>query len=393
MSDSRPNTSGLSEIRPNAGQPAPTMLPEMNPGPERPRKRVIFMQHFQCGCEGEKWCWGSKEGRRHAKIGIDTTLAWSTNWHLTSTTKLVPNVMENKCVLGSFLWAKDLTKKVDDVFSTKLNGVAKKTIDENVPGFTNFRAHAEKAWASLQQPIPLGGGTNAWLVLAPSAIKVSPISGNGSVVQTSIGLVAQPRVLLDDKPNASQAPLPPLSESAPSSGIHVALSGELPYRELRTLLEKELIGRRYPATGKRYVTIRGVDIYGTERGVAVQVRVDGSAKGSMYLEGGLTYDGASDEIRTTDLEFTLDTRNVIVKTIDWLKHDQIRDAIRASARFSVRAKLTKLRETLSAALTQELAPGVKLDGAVNALRVTAVTTEADAIRFGVVADGHASLKL
>ena len=65
---------------------------------------------------------------------------------------------------------------------------AARIIDRNVPALTNIRPQAQQIWTALQTPIELAPRT--WLVLEPSEVGLSPITGVNTIVTTTLALRA-----------------------------------------------------------------------------------------------------------------------------------------------------------------------------------------------------------
>ena len=83
--------------------------------------------------------------------------------------------------------------------------------------------------------------------------------------------------------------------------------------------------------------------------------------------------------------------NLLVSGFEWLKHDDVRDAIRSRARWPVGGIISQGREELEKGLNRDLAPGVSLVADVDSVAGIAVHARRANIRLQAQADANARL--
>lgn len=116
-------------------------------------------------------------------------------------------------------------------------------------------------------------------------------------------------------------------------------------------------GVRVPPTGKYFVRPTAVDAQGFGAQVVAAVAVTGripgwgrfskTLRGTVYLVGTRTYDATMGIISFPDLDFTIETRQALVKLVDFLDHDSWRDQLRGQLRLGVRDLLDRRVVTFS----------------------------------------------
>lgn len=322
-----------------------------------------------------------------------TTLTWNSNWRLDSRTELRIDMLDACNLTAANIDARNKVKKVME--STNALKRIPGLIDEQVQQKAHVRPQAERAWAALQQPINLAD--NVWLVVNPKAVRVSAINGSGSQITTSVGLVGTPEVRFTNAvPASTNTAFPALETTPASAGFHIAIDGHLTYDSATKLASQALIIRRYPFPGDHHITIRNVRIYGSGAKAIVELSFDGSAKGTVYLSGtptfmSVTADGERDVVTIDDLDYTLETRNVLAKTADWLLHEDFLKSLRAAAKYPLDDKIPDLRERLNAGLARELAPNIRMRGQVNQVTVRGVYLDSTQMVIRAVADGMVSI--
>jgi hypothetical protein len=356
------------------------------------------MKYAMQACRGRFPCisCGFGEPRRLADIKLHTKLEWDASWRLRSTTRALPVNYAKPCEVT---WLDiDITRRfVAPVVEQQLAQTAR-IIDRNTPALTNIRPRAEQIWTSLQTPMELGPRT--WLVLEPTDVALTPISGAGSMVTSTLVLHALTRVIVGDKPVATRKPLPALHVAPGTAGnVRVPFDVELSYGEASRLATRDFAGRTYIVRG-RPLKVETIVLSPAQNGrVLVEAMIDyrGGAlrnyRGMVYLEGTPRYDPATTSIIVPDLEYSLEAkrRGLFARIAERAAHDSIRERLRESARFDLKARFTELRTEVTRALTRQLAPGVTLRGRADAITPAAVTPLATGISVHVIATGAAEV--
>lgn len=356
------------------------------------------MKYAMQACRGRFPCisCGFGEPRRLADIKLHTKLEWDATWRLRSTTRALPVNYAKPCEVT---WLDiDITRRfVAPVVEQQLAQTAR-IIDRNTPALTNIRPRAEQIWTSLQTPMELGPRT--WLVLEPTDVALTPISGAGSMVTSTLVLHALTRVIVGDKPVAMRKPLPALHVAPGTAGnVRVPFDVELSYAEASRLATRDFAGRTYIVRG-RPLKVETIVLSPAQNGrVLVEAMIDyrGGAlrnyRGMVYLEGTPRYDPATTSIIVPDLEYSLEAkrRGLFARIAERAAHDSIRERLRESARFDLKARFTEVRAEVTRALTRQLAPGVTLRGRADAITPAAVTPLATGISVHVIATGAAEV--
>jgi hypothetical protein len=105
------------------------------------------------------------------------------------------------------------------------------------------------------------------------------------------------------------------------------------------------------------------------------------------------FDSATVELQVPDLDFDVASDNVLVRGFDWLKHEELRDTLRARARWPAAGLLEQARGKLEQALNRDLGKGVRLAATVPDARVLDVHARPEGIVLRAEARGAASLRV
>jgi hypothetical protein len=145
-------------------------------------------------------------------------------------------------------------------------------------------------------------------------------------------------------------------------------------------------GREYPANGKT-VIVEKVRLYGSGASVVMAISVKGTVKGTIYLTGMPSYDSSTRTLSVQNPEYTVETKQVLVRAADWLLHSGMRDRIAERATWPIGDRIDAEKEILSRALNRDLNEHVNISGKIYDLRPVSVGVTANAIRVVLVADG------
>ncbi len=352
-------------------------------------------------CRGRFPCvsCGFKEARREAEISLHTKLEWDPSWRLRSTTRLLPVNYAKPCEVTWF--DIDVTKRfVAPVVEDQLSAAAR-IIDRNTPALGSIRPHAEQVWASLQTPVELAPRT--WLVIDPTDVTLTPLSGSGTTITSTLALRTLTRVIVGEKPAVARKPLPALKSGAAGSqpSVRVPFDLELPYGGATHLVSKEAVGKTFRVDGKP-LTIDQIRIAPASNGkVLIEAAIDyrggklRNYKGLIFLEGTPRFDVATSSIVIPDLDYSLDPkrRGFFTRIAERAAHDNIRTRLRTSARFPLGPRVNAIRDEITRALTRELAPGVALRGRADALQPVMVTPLAHVLLVRMIATGTAEVRI
>lgn len=254
------------------------------------------------------------------------------------------------------------------------------------------RQIAGRAWDALQSPVKLTD--DLFLQINPTAATISPLSGPSDTISVVVGLVAKPKLVARPVPPAPAQPLTTLTLAAvpPEKGFHIALESELSFEYLGSELTKKMGGRVYPAKGEAIV-IENVTLYGSGSAVVVAVRVKGAVRGTIYLTGTPVYDEAARSFAVQNLEYTVETKQVLVKAADWLLHSRLKDGLAERTTWPVGDRIDAAKDLLASALNRKLNQHVSISGSIGALRPVSVGITKSSIKAVLVADGTVELNV
>jgi len=319
------------------------------------------------------------------EVGLRTTLLWRRDWTVAPHTTARPVDPGIPCKLTEANI--DVTDRVRDLVQKQLDGAAPQ-VDEKIRDAAQLRQRVEDVWSDAQQPIEAAKGV--YLVLQPESIAATKPSGKGTTMSTTVSLTLRPRVVIGDRPEVKEKPLPEGGDPSPGRGFRVALVAELPYESANEILGKQLVGRTFDVKGHK-VKVRAARLYGGGSRVVLAVRVSGDARGELYFVGTPAFDPQTQVVSVPDLDYSVESRQLLPQVADWLLYDDLRDQMRAAAHFDVSDRVEKIRHDVDRALNRNLGRSVRLAGGVDAIRPLGVSVFATSLAAVVEANGHVQI--
>jgi hypothetical protein len=326
-------------------------------------------------------------------LHLRSQLTWTSDWRLRSHSRYTLD-FPTPCRVTVLRY--DVTGQLTRALAPPLDG-AMAQLDARVPELTNLRPHVERVWQQLRAPLRLGSGV--WLALQPSSVRVTPPHGEGLTVSATLGVMVQPLLSVGRAPEVSPLPLPPLRVAPVEAGpVQLALDARISFAELGQRLKAELRGRELRLEHGR-LRVDDVAVEGSAGGALLRVHVTlrtgllglRRLTGDVYLTARPRYDAQSGMLVLEELEYSLGTQDVLAQLAERVGHVALREQLLQRARFPVRAQLESLRQLAEAGVRRELAPGLRLDGDVEAF--TPVGVYADGTDFVVRGQARGRLTL
>ena len=328
---------------------------------------------------------GADEPPPRLDITLTAPISLTSDWRLATSTRVervIAASTEERDRCEVTFAGFDITGRVEEAARRYLEEHT--AIIDSLVAEADVRSSFEEWWDVLREPIGLG--ESVWLELRPRGIRRGAVRGEGDVVEISAQLEATPHIVLGDRPDRWPEPLPPLQDGVDEGGLDVLVEAMAEYPATSRRLNEALVGAEVRAAGGRMV-IRSLGLSGIGGGrLAMEVDVRGDLDGRLYLVGTPVYDPVAGQVSVPDLEFSVETSNLLLASASWTLSAQLDRLLRERARWPVDLAVTWAGDRLDEGLNRTLTPGVRLSGAVDTVRVVRVV----AMRRGLIVHATAS---
>jgi hypothetical protein len=268
-----------------------------------------------------------------------------------------------------------------------------KQIDEVIAGSINFKSIAEEGWKLMFNPYKIQGDYEAWLSINPYSVSLMPLQGSFGHIRIGAAVVSDMECFLDNVPQAGQVrSLPDLQPlETVSDTFHISLLTDIPYTSIDRIMNTE-IGDSAFVFGNRKITFESFRVYGANGKLAVQTKVKGSVKGTIYLTGIPYFNAADTTVRIKDLEFDLKTRNLMMNSAKWLFNGRIEQTLMKSIAIPFNTDISKIENQLSVFINHyKLGFGFEINGKLARLSVTDLALTPGSVKANLLFSGNLSL--
>ena len=335
-------------------------------------------------------CGHGDDPPKRVNLASHSALSWSDQWRLQSNTTFEQPVFIEPCRLAGL--DVDATPFLKMMLQPRLIAVGE-SIDRIIRERTESKKRAETVWQKLQEPVELA--PNQWLQFNPRDVRVSPITSNGTLsIQTSVNLMMQPRIVSGSKPVMAVTPLPGL-RLAPvaAQGFRLVLPITVDYGRINQRLGQEMIGQEFRTPLGDRVKVEGVQLYGSGDKFILAVKVAGGVNGNLYATGTPVFDEGMGVLRFDHLDYTVDTRNVLVRSANWMFHQEILSQMTSQAFIDLSGQLQTIRSRLETALPRDLGPAGRMEGEVTSLRPVGIYPTEGGVEAHIIAEGSMWVEL
>lgn len=369
--------------------------------------KVIIPLHIWASKQVRQTVLG-KEFKQAADTEFEVTIVYyidlkiKSNWELESTTT------------GKFKWDKKpyvsvagvsipLESQIEAPLKEQVDAIAK-DIDKAIKDAIDLKAIGNEAWSMAQEPMLMDATTNAWLYINPTAVFVTPLKLKSSQATFDLGISTYvTNTIGTDKKEVKQSKLPNLKiVTAIPNNFEVALSAIAGYDEIKTILNTQFANQTYTYEDQT-ITITEMDFIGSADKVIIKVGIDGQVKkgilkkgvrGALFLEGIPYYDSTDMSIKIRDLEYTLDTKDVLLKTAKWLSDKKIKALMAENLVFPVGDQIAEAKKMIEKELKSvAVNEYATVSGSLRDLRPEGIYLTEKAIHVVILADGKVSMKV
>ncbi|WP_370583229.1 DUF4403 family protein [Pontibacter sp. FD36] len=293
-----------------------------------------------------------------------------------------------------------LARFIEPAMKQQMSTIARQ-LDKEIQSRLNLRQYVADTWVQLQQPVKLDDNLNAWLTVNPQEVRMAPLYAHNGSLHTRIGISSFIQVSTDGKPQTKvNKNLPRLIiDSRMSDDIQIGLTATVPYAHASSLMQQQVANQTYTFDeGKSQLTVKDAAITPSGEQLVLMLDVDGKTKaglftkklvGKLYLRGTPYYDAQTASIRLRDVDYDLDTRDMLLNTANWLAKNKFKEMIQSQVNIPVQSQLTDVRNMLQQTLNQSgrLHESVLLRGAVSELALENIYLSPSGIQAVVNARG------
>jgi hypothetical protein len=312
---------------------------------------------------------GFDEAERQVEIGFTSTFRLSPDYRLqTQITRSEP-VAKDKCEVC--FWGQDVTAEVLKGLKAELD-LSRKGMQDSF-GNIKLRPYMQQAWNLLNETYTIPG--IGYFSLRPKRLRMQNINAQNDLLNINIGISASPSVTFE-KPAGVTSAVPNLSNTATPGGFSVYLDAALQYDSLSRVVNGYMAGKRFEVSEgliKKHIIVKEVTVASSAEGrMLIKLDFTGSFNGTAFFTGNPVYNPASKTIEVQDLDYDLQTKNVLLKTAKWLFAGKIEEELKKNTKIDLTTYFETAQKSLNTHLNKEWTKGIKGSGNIKELKVVSV---------------------
>ncbi len=268
-------------------------------------------------------------------------------------------------------------------------------IDAGLEQSLDLKATAKDAWIEMQKPMLLSEEYGLWLRISPKSISAIPITGGKGIIKHTSSIQGVAEVFTGkEPPSRINRTLPDLTTVNNLGDEFLAnVVSYIGYDYLDSITRLMLVNTSYNYEKKK-ITITGVSVYGNESRMIIAADVIGTINGKLYFSGMPMYRAVDSSIILKDLQFSIQTRNVLLKSASWLGNSGIEKLIGKKMSYPIGAEIRGTYDMMVQSLTKyEIGQGFIMTGKLAGIEVQQPVLAPAGIIAPVSIKGKLSVKL
>jgi hypothetical protein len=177
--------------------------------------------------------------------------------------------------------------------------------------------------------------------------------------------------------------------------FQIGLLSEASYPEAAKLVAEEFVGKSFSFSDNRYsITITSMDMYGQNDNLIIKAGLKGTVNGDIYLRGRPYYDPHEQTISLKDLQYDLDTKNVLQQSASWLLKGTFARTLQKELTIPVGSQIADMQKLLQEQLrNNQITKGITINGRIDEIRPDQVYLTPTALLAVVNARGRIDVKV
>jgi hypothetical protein len=235
---------------------------------------------------------------------------------------------------------------IDPIIKSQSSNIAS-GIDKALKDLLDFKPILREQLQVFREPILLSEVYNMWLQITPLSLASSPLRMNKEMIAIDLSMDAKLKTTLGKKPAAANkiSNLNFRSDNPVSKETQIILPVETDFNELSSLFTKNLKGTTL-YEGKKKVYLDSIQLWHSDKKLIIGVQTSGAVKGWLYLRGFPKYNKETSELYLGELDYHVNTKNVLVKSVNWLLSGKILKLIQDNAKYAMKKDLDNLKKEL-----------------------------------------------
>ena len=270
------------------------------------------------------------------------------------------------------------------------------SIDKEVSNSVPLKKYMEDVWNMVQEPQLMDSTYKAWLTLSPVEIYLTPLSADKNKLKLNAGISSFIDTKIGDKPVVTHkyTLTDPVIKDKLDNKFNVEMPVTIDFKMATELANRNFKDSTYEVSKKKKIKINDVLIYGKGGEVFVKADLSGSFNGLVYFRGQPAFDTATSKIYFKDIDFDLQTKNVLYKTAAWLLHGTIKKIMAKNFVYDISKDIEGAKISMKKYLGgYEYANLLVIKGTVDELKLRKIITTDESVKVIFTSTGSVGVNV
>uniref|UniRef100_UPI00404ADB48 DUF4403 family protein n=2 Tax=Flavobacterium TaxID=237 RepID=UPI00404ADB48 len=267
--------------------------------------------------------------------------------------------------------------------------------DEAIDSSCDFKPQVLSVLEKLSTPFLTNEQYEAWFKMVPIELYVTEAKLEKTKITMNMGLKCNMQTMVGQEPNnnfeAKKIILKPVTSIPNKTTVSVVAVST--YESASKIVTKNFNGQEF-ASGSRKIVVQKVDLWEKDGKMIIALDISGSINGTIYLTGIPNYNQITKEIYFDQMDYVLNTKNILMKSANWLMQGTILKKIQESCRYSIKSNLEEGKKSMNPYLSNySPMKGVFVNGTLNDFEFEKVEITDKAIIAFITTSGKMSINI
>lgn len=222
-----------------------------------------------------------------------------------------------------------------------------KMIDDAINDLPDFKPVVLDVLENMSKPFITSDVYQTWFRLEPIEVYVTDAVLDKSKIAMDLGLKCNMLTMVGQEPknifDRTAVAFKPVTKVPDKITANVAAIST--YESASRIITKNFRGQEF-ASGSRKIVVNEVNLWQKDGKIIIQLLMNGSLNGTIYLAGIPKYNAETHEIYFDQMDYVLQTKGMLTKTANWLLQGVILRKIQESCRYSIKPNLDEGKKSM-----------------------------------------------
>ena len=246
-------------------------------------------------------------------------------------------------------------------------------------------------WDKISGPIPLG--SFGYLYINPKNISLSNLNDKDDLAYLNFNLYATPIFNSSIDSSFKLSKVPDLSTYKKEDGFSIEFDIKESFDSLSILINQQLKDSSIKINKHKFLFKECSVFNASNKKIGIKISFSGKKKGTLFLLGTPYYNSKNKVLSFPDLDFDIQTKNLLLKSAKWLLNKKVKDKMIAAAVFNLEAEINNIKKQINTALNQKYMSKITLSGSIDKIDIKQISLLENELFIRAIGTGSLKVSL